>query len=923
MLVGRLAECTRIDGLLDDARAGRGGALILTGEAGVGKTALVAYALEQAADMAVARTSGVESEAELAFAGLHEVCRPLLDRLEELPPPQAAALRGALALERADPVDRLTIEAATLALLAACAEERPLLVVADDAHWLDEGSLSALLFAGRRVGSDPVAMLFAAREGDERKFAAPGLEELVVRGLDRDSALVLLAEAAPARCEESVAQHLVDVTTGNPLALLELPRTLSAEQLRGAAPIDEPLRLGPSLERTFARRAAVLGEAVRRALLVGAAEGTGELGSIGPALERLGLDRGLLELAEADGLVRIEGSRLAFRHPLVRAAVYHSAAPSERRAAHRALANALAGRDEPRRAWHLADAVVGPDEETALALSHLGAKSRNRGAYAEAATAFERAAGLSSEADLRLRWLAAAADTAWLAGRSEHARALAVEGLTAGAEGLARVDLLALRARIELFEGDQEQAFATFVEAATLGEQEDPARAAALFAEAVSAGIQIANESLADAVAALERLRRPSEPFLEFVVCQALGTAASVAGDARSVGWLRRAVAALDDGALALDSAQHLFWAGRARFMLGQNDEASALARRATERARNDGALGLLPQALRLQASADFDRGRWRSAYAAAGEAASLSRELGQGSTLCACLGLLAEIDAARGNEADGRAAADEAVELAKNLGLGYYRARAERAVGQLEIALGRLAEGVRELEAAADRLERAANREANVTPLWDLVEAHARLGDLDHARAALAAAEPLVAPELTGEVAVLERCHGIVATDDSFEKHFDRALELHEFQEFPFERARTELCYGERLRRAGHRRRARELLRAALSTFQELGAVAWTDRAGTELRASGERLRARDAARHEFLTPRETQIALEVAAGASNREVAAVLFLTPKTVEFHLTRIYRKLGVRSRGELIRLYASERRPTRHISAEMG
>jgi DNA-binding CsgD family transcriptional regulator len=906
MLVGRVGECTRIDGLLDDARAGRGGTLVLRGEAGVGKTALVAYALEQAADMAVVRTSGVESEAELAFAGLHELCRPLLGCLEALPPPQAAALRSALALERAYPVDRLTIVAATLALLAAGAEERPLLVVADDAHWLDEGSCSALLFAARRVGSDPVAMLFAAREGDERAFAAPGLEELVVRGLDRDSALVLLAEAAP-RCEESTARHLVEVTAGNPLALLELPRSLSEEQLRGAEPIEEPLRLGPSLERTFSRRAAVLGEAARRALLVGAADGSGDLAAIGLALERLEVDRELLVRAEDDGLVRVEAGRLAFRHPLVRAAVYHSAAPSERRAAHRALADALAGRDESRRTWHLADAAVGPNEETALALSDLGTRSRDRGAYTEAASAFERAAGLSGEADLRLRRLAAAADAAWLAGRSEHARALAVQGLAAGAEGQARVDLLALRARIDLFGGDQEQAFATFAEAAALAEPQDPARAAALYAEAISAGIQTANGSLADAVTALERLRRPGDPFLEFVICQALGVAASVAGDARSVGWIRRAVAALDDGALALDSALHLFWAGRTRFMLGQNDEASALARRAAERARQDGALGLLPQALRLLASADFDRGRWRNAYAAAGEAAALSRELGQRSTLCACLGLLAEIDAARGNEADCRAAAAEAVELAHELGLGYYRGRAERAIGQLEIALGRLAVGIRELEAAEARLARAGNREANVTPLWDLVEAHARLGDHDRAGAALAAAEPLAAHE--GEVAVLERCRGIVAADDSFELHFDRALDLHGLHEFPFERARTELCYGERLRRAGQRRRARELLRRALAMFHELGADAWVDRASTELRASGERLRARDSARRDFLTPREMQIALEVAAGASNREVAAALFLTPKTVEFHLTRIYRKLGVHSRGELIRLYA--------------
>ena len=727
-------------------------------------------------------------------------------------------------------------------------------------------------------------------------------------GLDREAALTLLDETAPVRCEQSVARQLVEATAGNPLALLELPRTLSEEQLRGAAPLEEPLHLGPTLERTFARRAAVLGEPVRRSLLAAAAESTGELAPIGRALERLGLDAQLLDLAEDDGLVRVEGSRLVFRHPLVRAAVYHSAAPSERRATHRALAEGHAGSDERSRTWHLALAAVGPEDDTADALAELAAESRDRGAYDEAATAFERAARLSGPAAARLDRLAAAADAAWLAGRSEHARALALEGLGGGAEGLARADLLALKARIELFGGDQDEAFATFVEAAASAEPDDPARAAVILAEAVSAGIQTSTVSLAGAVAALERLRRPSEPFLEFIICQALGSAASIVGDARSALLIRQAVAALDGGALELDSALHLFWAGRARFMLGENDEAAALGRRATERARQDEALGVLPQSLRLVASADFDRGRWQSAYATAGEAVSWSRQTGQSSTLCACLGLLAEIDAATGNEPDCRAAADEAIELAEKLGLGYYRGRAERALGRLEVALGRLDVGARQLEAAAARLERAGNREANVTPLWDLVEANARLGDLDGAQAALDAAEPLVAPQVPDEVAVLERCRGIVAAVDAFELHFDRALELHEF---PFERARTELSYGERLRRAGERRRARELLRSALSAFQELGAVAWADRARTELGASGERLRARDEARQDFLTPRETQIALQVAQGASNREVAAALFVTPKTVEFHLTRIYRKLGVRSRGELIRRFASD------------
>lgn len=908
MLIGRAEECAVIDRLLDAARVGRGGALTMSGDAGVGKTALVVYAVERAPDMTIVRTSGVESEADLAFAGLMEVCRPLLDHLDELPPRQSDALRSALALGGSLATDPMTTGAATLALFAAAAEGRPLLVIADDAQWLDEASRSALLFAARRLGADPIAMLLAARDEGQFSFHEARLEELVVGGLDRDSSLALLTASAAVRCEEAVARRLAEATAGNPLALIELPRTLSTSQLAGDEPIEEPLRLGRSLERTFSRRASRLGEDVRLALLTCAADGTGDLASVGDALAVLGLGRELLERAEDDSLIALGGATVAFRHPLVRSAVYHGAAPSERRAAHRALATSLTGRDEARRAWHLAAASLGPDEETALLLAEVGTRSRDRGAYAEASTAFERAAEISDDVGRRQLRLAAAADAAWMAGRTEHARALVVRGLGHEPDGAARVELLALRARIELFGGDQEQAYATFVESAALAEPNDPMTAAGLYAEAVGAGIQTRSAAVPDAVAALERLRRPGDPALEFVVCQALGSAASVAGDARSVDWLRRSVEALDQGALPLDSALQLYWAGRARFMLGHNDQAATLGRAATERARQDGALGLLPQALRLLASADYDRGRWRSAYAAAGEATSVAREVGQKSTLCACLGLLAEIDAARGNEAGVRAAAAQALELADELGLGFYGARASRAIGQLELALGRHEDGIRELEGVADRLARAGNREVNVTPLWDLVEAYARRGDFDGARGALTAAEPMVATR--HESAMLERCRGIVADPDSFERHFEVALELHGPHDFPFERARTELSYGERVRRSGARLRARELLRAALGTFEALGADAWAERAGTELRATGERRRVHRPPL-DFLTARETQIALEVAAGASNREVAASLFLTPKTVEYHLTRIYRKLGVTSRRDLIRAYAAD------------
>jgi DNA-binding CsgD family transcriptional regulator len=283
-------------------------------------------------------------------------------------------------------------------------------------------------------------------------------------------------------------------------------------------------------------------------------------------------------------------------------------------------------------------------------------------------------------------------------------------------------------------------------------------------------------------------------------------------------------------------------------------------------------------------------------------------RELAQQSTVCACLGVLADVDAAAGNVEPCRGFAGDAIEIAKEKGLGFYRERAERALGRLDLALGRTVEGIEQLERVYARHARAGNREHNVTPAWDLVEAYARRGDMGAARAFLAGAENAMPSAIAGEEAVVERCRGIVAEDAAFAASFERALRLHDEQPFPYERARTQLVYGERLRRAGERKRAREQLHAALAVFDELGARAWSTRARSELAATGERLRPAAFAR-ESLTPREMQVALAVAEGASNNEVAAVLYLTPKTVEYHLTRVYRKLGLRSRAELVREFA--------------
>ena len=363
MLLGRERECERIDRALELARTGTASVIAIRGEAGVGKTSLLDYAAGRADGMQVVRVRAYESESDLAFAALADVCRPLLEGIDTLPARQQASLRTALGLESTE-TDRLVLGAATLGLWAAAAETGPLLLIVDDADWLDVGSAAVLLFAARRLEAESVLVLFAAREG----LRGEGLEELELEGLGESDAHALLHEVAPPGLAPEVADALVEQTRGNPLALVELPATLAPGQLSGAEPLDEPLRVGPDVERAFARRAAMLGEDVRRALLVAAACETNELGPVVAALESSGQERRILESAEGDGLLRLHEATFEFRHPLVRSAVYHGAAASERRAAHRALADALVGVDDERLAWHRGAAAIAPDEEAAAQL---------------------------------------------------------------------------------------------------------------------------------------------------------------------------------------------------------------------------------------------------------------------------------------------------------------------------------------------------------------------------------------------------------------------------------------------------------------------------------------------------------------------------------------------------------------------------
>jgi DNA-binding CsgD family transcriptional regulator len=683
-----------------------------------------------------------------------------------------------------------------------------------------------------------VCVLFAAREGEERTFEAPGLSSLQVTGLDRSAASDLLSRSSIA---PEVADRLWDATGGNPLALLELPGLLSADQLAGHEPLENPLPAGASVRRAFARRAGALSRDSQCALLVAAVSGNDDMPTISAAMARLGADASALERAEDADLIHVGGGRIVFRHPLVRSAVYQAAPPSDRRAAHRALAAAMrADVDPEQRAWHLAAAALGPDEDVASALVVAAEHALLRSGYASAAAALARAARLTPEDDGRRRRLVSAANAFWLAGRSESSRALLEEALEGCSEPLLCADALHLLGRIEYHAGPPMPAYRRLIDAARLV------------------------EALAPPKAVRDVLQ--SDPRL-------------AARAAIALCWLERGA------------------------------EAHRLALQAAALARRQGAIGALPYALLVETWACRRVGLWQEGIAAGSEGVALAREMEQATIMIDCLAELSVIEANRGDERACRSHCEEVETITGKLGLGNRAAFNACVLGFLELALGNLEEAAARFEACAAWEEDVGVHAVEAVPIADLVETYVRLGRIDDARAALARLRAGGSPRFAPVLAA--RCAGLVADADDFEGHFRRSLELHPENDDVFGRARTQLCFGAGLRRAGRRVEAREQLRAARETFERLGAKPWEERASGELRASGQRLRRRETHEAEELTPQELQIAVRVAEGKSNKDVGAARFISHKTVEFHLGRIYRKLGIRSRAELVRRFATE------------
>ena len=897
MLLGREQERREIDQALAQARSGASSVLALTGEPGIGKTALLDYAAGQAGGMRLLRARGIKSEAQIPFGSLLELIRPALVLLDQIPPPQAVALEGALALRPGSAQDRFALGAATLSLLAAYAEQGPVAVLVDDAQWLDGSSAQALLFAIRRLLADPIAVLIAVRDGEPSLLDGAGLPVRRISGLTSDEAAGLMPGLPP-----DAVTRLHQATAGNPLALLELAADPGDAML---APEGAPVLVSAGISGAFLRRAGRLDQAARQALVLAATCDTGDLAALGQAAARLGIDLSALAAAESSGLVTLSAGAVEFRHPLARSAVYAAAPASQRRAAHRALAAALPDRDVDRRAWHLAAAAAGPDEAASAALAQAAARSRDRSSYATAAAAFERAGRLTADNEARARLLAQAAEAGWLAGLTGPAVARLDEARLLAAEPGTLVEIDRLAGHIATMRGPIMRGHAILTTAAG---QADPERAVAMLAEAASACFYAGNpaEMLRVAERAWATLpARPSERA-RFLAAMALGMARIMGGDASAgAEALHQAVTLAEGSPEVRDDLRMLPWLAVAPLFLREAATGRSLLAHTLQTARARAAVGVLPFALDLIARDQATTDRWAVAEATYQEAISLARESGQLTQLGFGLAGLAWLHARRGRDQDCRACAAEALELCGQLGTRLLEIWATAALGELELALGDAARAVRHFERQQELLADQGITDADLSPAAELVDSYLKLGRDDDAAAA--AADFIATAQAKGQpwpLARALRCQGMLAPDATFAADFERAIELHQQTPDVFEAARTRLAYGQRLRRTRNRVLAREQLRAAVDAFDNLGARPWADLAIAELAATGETRRPRDASRLDELTPQELQIALLLTAGKTTRETAAALFLSPKTVEYHLRHVYQRLGIHSREEL-------------------
>lgn len=902
MLHGRSAELVELDALLERVEQGRSGVLVLRGDPGVGKSALLNHLDDERTDRVCLRGRGVESEMDLPFAALHQLLRPIGARIASLPAPQRVALHAAFGLAESRAAEPFLVGVAVLTLLGEAAAGHGLVCIVEDAQWFDAASLGALLFASRRLDAEGVAVVYAVRTGTSDALEATDLPTLRLKALDTSSATDLLMERSP-DIGDHVRTALLQRANGNPLALLEFLQSLSPGQLSGREPMVEPFAIDSGVERLFLERARQLPKDTQTMLLLAAAESSGNLAAVLDAAARRGITVESLGPAESAGLVHISGERLDFRHPLVRSAVYQNATTAAKLDAHRTLAmtmEAAGDQWEDRRAWHLASSCVAPDDNAADALDRSADRAIQRGGTSAASAALTRAAALTVDPESRGRRLLTAADLAWRAGHPEQATAL----LDSAEPLLMSPDLQSaaqfLRGLIELRSGMVDRSFgllmASYHVAVAAGSDTALARLLAAGEAATFTGDRSQLLEIRAAAATAQPANRDDAIALGML----MEGAAMIAGVSSATPQMDKD---LEDirRLEGLADPQHLQWSARAALYLGDERTALSIYARAVGHARATSAIGALTPLLGRLSYCEFLSGRFTDAMTTATEALELAQATGQDQSYP--LACMAVVEGARGDEQACREHANQVLALAVPRRSQIVAAVASWGLGLLELGLGKPQQALERLFGPDSHPHVAILRWS--TP--DVIEAAVRAGKPEVGRRALTGFCWAETSRLPGVLAAQAHCCAMLSEPTEAAQHYRRALELYAQSPRQYHSARAQLSLGETLRRQRSRTEARPVLRSAIGHFERLGSSSWADRAHAELRATGETATKREPGAVQTLTPQELRISRLAGEGLRNQEIAEQLFISSRTVEYHLHKVFNKLEISTRSDLVRI----------------
>ena len=884
--------------------------MVVRGEAGIGKSALLDYVVEAASDLTVMRAAGVESEMELAFAGLQQLCAPMLDLLERLPVPQREALEVVFGLSQGSPPDRFLVGLAVLSLLSEVAEEHPVLCVVDDAQWLDQASALTLGFVARRLLAERVGLVFGAREVGEELEGLPSLE---VRGLRDGEARAVLSSAVGFLLDEQVRDRIVAETGGNPLALLELPRGLTAAQLAGGFGLLGARALSGRIEESFARRLDALPEEAHWLLLVAAAEPVGDPLLVWRATERLGIAAAAVTDNDTDGLLTM-GDQVMFRHPLVRSAVYRSAPAERRRAVHLALAEVTDRQVDPdRRAWHLAAAASGPDEEVASELERSAGRAQARGGLAAAAAFLQRSVALTGDPARRVDRALSAARANLYAGAFDAALRMVAVAEAGAPDDLQRARAELLRGQIAFSSNIGSDAPPLLLSAARRMERLDVELARETYLDAWGAAMFAGRLASTGGLLEVSRGIRAApqaarEPHPSDLLLDALALLITE-GRTAAASALRRAssaFAAMDDPA---ENSFRWTWLPPVPSYVLWDDEAwYAINARQLQLAREAGAVARVPMGLITEAVIDAWSGDFASAEAANAEANAIVEATG---IRIAPYGAMLLV-ALRGREADGSALLESAIQDAAAVGQGFGLQWAEFVTAILFNGLGRYEQALAAAQPASDDTPEMF---ISSWALAELIEAASRSGEPQRGMGAMERlAEDTAAAGTDWALGIAARSRALLCEGDEAEHLYREAIQRLGQTRLRPELARAHLLYGEWLRREKRRFDARGQLRTAHEMLTAIGMEGFAERARRELTATGETVRKRTVETSDDLTPHETQIAQLACDGLSNPEIGARLFISPRTVEWHLRKVFAKLGISSRRQLAKALAPLGRP---------